>query len=228
MDPFSTSIITAVWLGILTSISPCPLATNIAAISFISKNVDNKRRVFYNGFLYTVGRMLAYFLVALIIVMSLTSVPETARFLQKYINKAIGPILIIMGFLLLDIIKLNLTSGSKFNDFLQKMSAKQGTFVTLALGFLFALSFCPVSAGIFFGSLIPLSIKYNSGIVLPLIYGLGTALPVIVFAFVIAFSTGSVAKVYNSINKFQYWAQRITGVIFILAGVYLSYTYLIK
>lgn len=228
MEPLATSIVTALWLGILTSISPCPLATNIAAISYISKNVESKKKIFSNGLLYTLGRMLAYFLIALIIVSSLTSVPEIARFLKKYINNAIGPILIIMGFLLLDIIKINLTSGGKFNEFLQRMSSKQGTFITLLLGFLFALSFCPLSAGIFFGSMIPLSIKYNSGIVLPLIYGFGTALPVIVFAFVIAFSSSSIAKVYNSINKFQYWAQRITGVIFILAGSYLTYIYLIK
>jgi cytochrome c-type biogenesis protein len=227
-ETFAASIISAVWLGILTSISPCPLATNIAAISFISKDVSSKRFVFWNGFLYTIGRMIAYMAIAIILVFSLTSVPDIANFLQKYINMVIGPLLILMGLLLLNVFKFDfLTQGSSFSDYIKKKAEKKGTATAFILGFLFALAFCPVSAGLFFGSLIPISLREGSGIILPLLYGLGTALPVIVFAFVIAFSAGSIGKVYNAINKFQFWAQRITGIIFIGAGIYLSYTYLL-
>lgn len=228
MESFAASFLSAVWLGILTSISPCPLATNIAAISFISKDIENKSTIFLNGLLYTIGRMIAYMAIAIILVMSLTSTPEIARFLQKYINLFIGPILIILGFLLLNIFKFNFFSGNGFSDYIQKKAQKKGLFTAFILGFLFAMSFCPVSAGLFFGSLIPLTLKDNSGITLPLIYGIGTALPVIVFAFVLAFSAGSIGKVYNMINKFQYWAQRITGIIFLFIGFYLSYIYILK
>lgn len=225
MEFITSGIFIALWLGILTSISPCPLATNIAAISFVSKRVGSVSKILLTGMLYTFGRMLAYTLLSMVIIFSLISVPEIARFLQKYINIILGPLLIIVGLIMTNIIKFNLSIGSKLSDKIGSKAEKSGIWGGIFLGFIFALSFCPVSAGIFFGSLLPLSLKYNSAVILPFVYGIGTALPVLVFAVVISFSANYVGKVYNQLQKFEWWAQRITGVLFIAIGLYFIYRY---
>ncbi|ROL62165.1 sulfite exporter TauE/SafE family protein [Bacteroidetes/Chlorobi group bacterium ChocPot_Mid] len=225
MEFITSGILIALWLGILTSISPCPLATNIAAISFVSKKVGSVSKILLTGMLYTFGRMLAYTLLSMVIIFSIISVPEIARFLQKYINIILGPLLIIVGLIMTNIIKFNLSIGGKLSDKIGTRAEKSGIWGGLFLGFIFALSFCPVSAGIFFGSLLPLSLKYNSAIILPFVYGIGTALPVLVFAVVISFSANYVGKVYNKLQKFEWWAQRITGILFILIGLYFIYRY---
>jgi len=227
MEFLTAGLLTALWLGILTSISPCPMATNIAAISFIGKKVGNSRAVVLSGLFYTFGRMFAYILVAAIVVYSLLSVPELARFLQKYLNVILGHLLIIVGLFLLEIVKMNLGSGISFSKKFQDSAQRNGLMGSAMLGFVFALSFCPVSAGLFFGSLIPLSLKYESSVLLPLVYGIGTALPVLVFAFVIGISVNYVGTIYNNLAKFEYWARRITGVVFIFAGLYLTWKFIL-
>jgi len=210
----------ALWLGILTSISPCPLATNITAISYIGKRVDSPLKVCLAGLLYTLGRTLVYIILGIIIVAGLLSIPTIANFLQKYMNIALGPILIIVGILLIELITFRMPYiGS---EKLQNKAQKLGIWGAGLLGMLFALSFCPVSAALFFGSLIPLSMQHKSMFLFPSLYGIGTALPVILFAFLIALSIGSVGKFYNKITQFEYWTRRITGVIFILVGIYFS------
>jgi len=217
-------LFSALWLGILTSISPCPLATNIAAMSYIGKRVDSPLKVCFAGLLYTLGRTLAYIILGIIIVAGLLSIPTVANFLQEYMNIALGPILIIVGILLLELIKFNIPSiGS---EKLQNKAQELGIWGAGLLGILFALSFCPVSAALFFGSLIPLSMQHKSMFIFPSLYGIGTALPVILFAFVIALSIGSVGKFYNKITQFEWWTRRITGIIFTLTGIYFSLIYI--
>ncbi|MDD5137093.1 MAG: sulfite exporter TauE/SafE family protein, partial [Candidatus Omnitrophica bacterium] len=130
-------ILTALWLGVLTSISPCPLATNIAAISFLSRKITHPKTVFLSGISYTIGRMLAYAILGFLIVKSLLSVPLAANFLQKYMNKALGPILIIAGLFLLDIFKLNIPSLI-IQERHQTRLAGSGIFGACILGFIFA------------------------------------------------------------------------------------------
>lgn len=226
MEIFTVGIATAFWLGILTSISPCPLATNIAAISFVGKKFDKKSVVLLSGMAYTFGRVAAYVAIAIIVVSSLLSVPDLARFFQKYLNIILGPLLIIVGLFLLEIIKLNFGKGVSYSQKFQDSILKKGIIGAAFLGFIFALSFCPVSIGLFFGSLIPLSVKYESTLLLPLVYGVGTAIPVIVFAFIIGFSANYIGQLFNALAKFEYWSRRITGILFILIGIYLSWEYI--
>jgi len=227
MEFLTAGLLTALWLGILTSISPCPMATNIAAISFIGQKVGSTKEVLLSGLFYTLGRMIAYLAVAMIVVYSLLSVPELARFLQKYLNIILGPLLIIVGLFLLEIINMNFGKGMSFSQKFQDSVQKKGIWGAAMLGFIFALSFCPVSAGLFFGSLIPLSLKYESAMFLPLIYGIGTALPVIIFAIVIGYSANYIGKIFNKLTKYEYWARRVTGVIFIIAGLYLTWEFIL-
>ena len=221
MTEYVVGIGSALWLGILTSISPCPLATNIAAISYIGRKVGNSRQVFLTGLLYTLGRTVAYLALAFVLVASVLSVPQISMFLQKYMHLALGPILIIVGMFLLGLIELNLGGGG-MSAGLQKRVDALGIWGALLLGIVFALTFCPTSAALFFGSLVPLSLKLNSSVTLPVVYGIGTALPVLIFAVILATSAQSVGKAYHVLAKIEWWARMLTGVIFVLVGLYFS------
>lgn len=227
MEAYIPGLATALWLGILTSISPCPLATNIAAVSYISKRMSRTGLVFLSGIIYTFGRMLTYLILGILLVASLISVPELAYILQKHINQFLGPLLVITGIFLLGIIPLSFHGGG-ISEHMQKRVERYGIWGAGLLGFIFALSFCPVSAAIFFGSLIPLAVKHDSGIMMPLLYGLGTALPVFAFSLILAFGARHLGKVFNHLSRFELWARRFTAFIFILVGVYYILIYLFK
>lgn len=216
----------ALWLGILTSISPCPLATNIAAISFIGRKVSRPSYVLFAGILYTIGRAVTYVVLGMLLVNSLLSMPIVSYWLQKYMYKLLGPILILVAMTLLDMLKFS-GKGSNLGQWCQKRAEGFGLAGGLFLGVIFAISFCPVSAALFFGSLIPLSIKNSSGILLPLIYGVGTAVPVFVFGLLIAVSANSLAKAFQKVTQFEIWARRITGGIFLVIGIYFTLAYTI-
>ncbi len=214
-----TGIVSAFWLGILTAISPCPLATNIAAISFIGRKAGHKPHVIGSGLLYSAGRTLAYVLLGAVITAGLLGSAEISRFLQKYMNEALGPILILLGLVLLGWIGSGISlhvGGEKLQE-----KAKQGGIIwAVPIGFIFALSFCPVSAGLFFGGLLPLALKQQSTALLPVVYGIGTSLPVVVFAFILAFGSASLGKAFNKLTHIEIWIRRLAGTAFILAGIY--------
>jgi cytochrome c biogenesis protein CcdA len=220
-------ILTALWLGILTSISPCPLATNIAAVTFISKTIVHPRRVFLSGMAYTLGRVAAYSTLGILIIKSLLSVPAVATFLQRYMNMALGPILVIVGVLLLDIFRFRMAGLSISHDRQHKLAAS-GMPGAFALGFLFALAFCPLSAAIFFGSLIPLAMQSPFGAGLPVLYGAGTALPVIIFATAIAAGATTMSHWFHRITTFEKYIRRVTGIVFIAVGLYYISRYIIR
>ena len=225
MNDFLIASASALWLGILTSISPCPLATNIAAISFVGRKVNKPGFVFCTGVLYTIGRTITYIVLGIILVRSLLSMPVVSHWLQKYMYKLLGPILILVAMILLDMIRFT-TKGSNLGQWCQQRADKFGLVGALFLGLIFALSFCPVSAALFFGSLIPLSIKHSSGVVLPLIYGIGTALPVFIFALIMAFSANFLGKTFNKLSKFELWIRYTTGIIFMIIGFYYCFKYI--
>ena len=209
---------TALWLGILTSISPCPLATNIAAISYVGRKVDKARWVLFAGLLYTLGRALAYVAVALLVTRSLQAIPGVSMFLQKNMNLAIGPLLLIVGLLLLGIV--NFTSSGGMSGVVQKRVDHMGIWGAGLFGIILALAFCPVSAGLFFGALIPLAIKHNA-VLMSSLYGIGTALPVIVFAVILAFAAHLIGVMFKKLTTVEIWMRRITATAMILTGVYL-------
>jgi cytochrome c-type biogenesis protein len=209
----------ALWLGILTSISPCPLATNIAAISYVGRKVGNTRSVLFSGLLYTLGRSCAYIAIALVATRSVQMIPGISHFLQKYMNLAAGPILFIVGILLLDLFRFNFGGGA-MNTTLQARVDKMGTWGAGLLGIVFALTLCPVSAGLFFGGLIPLALKGHS-LLMSTLFGIGTALPVIGFALLLAFAAHWVGTVFNKLTVIEIWVRRITAVMMLLIGIYL-------
>ncbi|MDD5225027.1 MAG: aromatic aminobenezylarsenical efflux permease ArsG family transporter [bacterium] len=216
---FWLGALSAFWLGLLTAISPCPLATNIAAISFIGRKIGSPRRAFFSGAAYTIGRSLTYIVIAAVLVAGLTAVPQASWFLQKYMNQFLGPLLIIVGMFLLELIRFT-PPALVSNKRMEKQAEKSGLMSSGFLGIMFALSFCPVSAALFFGSLVPLSVKHDSVFILPLFYGIGTGLPVLAFALAIALGAKSLTQVFNRLGRVELWARRGTGMIFILIGIY--------
>ena len=220
MQSFYLDVFSAFWLGILTSISPCPLATNIAAVSFISRNLGSSKKVFWSGLLYAAGRMLTYVAIAVLAVASLLSLPEVSFFLETNMHKIIGPLLIVVGVILLDVLPFTF-SASLVSSSMQEKAGKWGLWGSGILGIIFALTFCPLSAALFFGSLIPLAIDGKSAVLMPSVYGLGTALPVIAFAFVMAFGVKSIGRVFDKLTQIEKWVRKLTAVVFIGAGLYL-------
>jgi len=211
-------ILSAFILGLMTAISPCPLATNITAMAFISKDINNKRKVFLNGLIYTLGRSISYTIIGLIFYFGASKF-IVAGFIQKYGERSLGPILILIGLFMLDIIKIKFPGLNKLNEKMQQKE-KFGFWGTLLLGIVFALGFCPYSGVLYFGMLIPMTISSASGLYLPIIFAIGTGLPVIIFAWFIAFTVGGISSVYNKIKVFEKWFRRVVAVIFLLVGIY--------
>ena len=220
---FAAALGSALWLGLLTAVSPCPLATNIAAISFIGRQVGRRSAVLASGLLYALGRAATYVVLGAMLAAGLLAAAESSRFLQRYMNEIIGPVLIVLGMVLLGWIgsgrSVNLAGAG-----VQARAARGGVIWAGMLGILFALSFCTVSAGLFFGGLIPLAVRQDSVLALPAAYGLGTALPVLVFAFLLAFSAEAVGRVFDRLTATERWVRAGAGGIFILAGLYLTLT----
>lgn len=218
----------ALWLGLLTAISPCPLATNIAAVSYVGKRVDRPALALAGGLIYTLGRTLSYILVALLVVQGLLSLSAVSMFLQRNLNLALGPVLVLVGLLLLDLVPWPWAgSGSRCFEKLQKRADSLGLWGAGLLGLTFALAFCPVSAALFFGSLVPLAIEHQSPLLLPSAYGIGTAVPVVAFSFILAFSAHRISRAFNALTVIERWMRRVTAIVFILVGGYYGLVYLL-
>ena len=209
----------ALWLGILTSISPCPLATNIAAVSYVGRRLGSARAILLSGALYTAGRTLAYTALGAAAVWSLMSMVAVSGFLQGTFHRLLGPLLIALGLLLLGVIKLSLPGGG-LSEQLRRRVDRAGVWGAGLLGIVFALAFCPVSAGLFFGGLIPLAADRGSPLVLPALYGVGTALPVAIAAVLIAAGAGWIDLALGKVRVFERWARVVTAAVFIGVGVY--------
>lgn len=218
-DGSSWPILTALLLGLMTAISPCPLATNITATAYLSKDIGNKRRVLFNGVFYTLGRMFTYTALGLVFYFGASQF-RVAKLLQGVGGMWLGVALVVIGVLMLDVIKLGGFGTGKITERLGRKEGKKTYLDAFLLGLLFALAFCPYSGVLYFGGLIPMTIASPSGLLLPPVFAIATGLPVIVIAWIVAYSVGNVGKFYNKMNVFQKWFKRIAAAVFIVVGVY--------
>jgi len=212
------AFLTAFILGLMTAISPCPLATNISAIGFISRDLENRRGVFIKGLIYTLGRAVSYTGLGVILFLGASKMKISLLF-QGWGEKLLGPLLILIGIFMLDFIRIKFPGFSGLTEKIGERSRKS-YWGTLLLGLVFALAFCPYSAVLYFGMLIPVTIASASGLYLPIVFAIATGLPVIIFAWLLAYAVGNVGKLYNRIKIFELWFRRIVAVVFILAGIY--------
>jgi len=218
LDSTQYSFVTALILGLMTAISPCPLATNISAIGFISRNIEDRKRVFISGLIYTLGRAISYTVLAVILYFGASRMHVSMLF-QGWGEKLLGPLLIVIGLFMLDIIKINFPALSKLTERIGERG-KGSYWSTLLLGIVFALAFCPYSGVLYFAMLIPITVASASGLYLPVVFAVATGLPVILFAWLLAYAVGNVGKLYNHIKIFELWFRRVVAVLFIGVGVY--------
>ena len=226
IDSYNIPLLTAFLLGILTSISPCPLATNITAIAYISKEIKTVKNTLFNGLFYTLGRGISYTLLATLVYFGLSSFQISSIF-QGWGDKILGPILIIIGLIMFGIIKINFGKGGEKLEKIKIWLAQKGFIGSFLLGMLFALAFCPYSGVLFFGALIPLVLKSAEGLLLPPIFAFGTGLPVILFSFIIAFAVQRLSQVFQIMQKIEKVMRYSVATIFIIAGAYYT-QYLVK
>jgi cytochrome c biogenesis protein CcdA len=223
--PLAVSV-SALWLGLMTSVSPCPLAANIAAMSYVGREVGSRRRALVAGVLYTVGRVLAYVALAAILVGGLLSIPQVAHFLQAHMNRVLGPLLVAVGLVLLEWVPVP-GFGSGLYDRTGRRLIRAGVLGALPLGAVLALAFCPVSAGLFFGGLVPLALEHRSSLWLPVLYGLGTGLPVVVFAVLVSAGVAWAGSAFHRLQAVERWTRRLTAVVVIIVGLHYTWSYTI-
>ena len=215
----SLPIVSALILGLMTAISPCPLATNITATAYISKNITNKKKVFISGLLYALGRAFSYTVLGVVLFFGASKF-EIALFFNQNGEKFLGPLLIIIGLIMLNVIKLNFLGNINITEKLSEKFKSKGLLGSFLIGVIFALAFCPYSGALFFGMLIPMTISNAGGLYLPLVFAIGTGLPVILFTYLLAFAAGSIGVFYNKIKSVEKWMRYIAGIVFILVGLY--------
>jgi cytochrome c-type biogenesis protein len=218
LDSTSMPWLTALLLGLMTAISPCPLATNITAVGFISKDIENRNQVFLKGLYYTIGRAITYTLIPLIIYFG-ADMFKFSGFFQRYGEKVIGPLLILIGIFLLGVIKINFPGSGKFSEKMENKESWRFLDVVL-LGIVFALAFCPYSGVLYFGMLVPLTLSSTSGLYLPVVFAIATGIPVIVTAWVLAYTVSGIGGFYHKIKLFELWFRRVVAIVFIIIGIY--------
>ena len=212
-------LLAAFALGLLTAVSPCPLATNITATAYIAKTINSKSKVIFSGLLYTFGRMFSYTTIGALIYFGLSTF-QLAKIFQGNGEKFIGLVMIIIGLILLDVSKLNFLSNGNITDKLSEKFKEKGLLGAFLLGALFALAFCPYSGALFFGMLIPMTLASEAGLAIPIVFSLGTGLPVLIFAFVIAFSIEKLGKYFKAITKIEKVMRVVAGLTFVITGLY--------
>jgi cytochrome c-type biogenesis protein len=218
LDQSQYAFLTAIILGLMTAISPCPLATNISAIGFISRDITNGKRVFLNGLVYTLGRALSYTGLAVVLYFGASKI-DVAMIFQGWGEKVLGFLLIVIGLFMLDVLKIKFPGFSKLTERIGE-NGRGSYWTSLLLGMVFALAFCPYSGVLYFAMLIPMTIASPSGLFLPVLFAISTGLPVLIFAWLLAFAVGNVGKLYNRIKVFELWFRRVVGVVFIGVGIY--------
>jgi sulfite exporter TauE/SafE len=219
LDNSQYAFLTAAVLGLMTAISPCPLATNISAIGYISRDLDDRRRVFLNGLVYTLGRAITYVAIALIIFFGAGQMDISGWF-QRWGEKMLGPALIIIGLFMLDFIRLRLPGS--MGSLTEKIGerGRKSYLGTLLLGMLFAMAFCPYSGVLYFVMLIPMTVTSAEGLYLPLVFAVATGIPVIIFAWLLAYAAGHVGKVYSRLKTIELWFRKVVAVLFIGVGIW--------
>jgi len=213
------TLLSAFLLGLITAISPCPLATNITATAYISKNIQNPKKVFWSGVIYTLGRATSYSVIGLILFFGASKF-QVAKLFSQYGERLLGPILLIVGLIMLNVIKLNFLGKSNFQEKFSERFKDKGYLGSYLLGVIFALAFCPYSGALFFGVLVPMTIADASGLYLPLVFAVGTGLPVIFFAYILAFSVGKMSSYFNKVQRFEKIMRYVIGGVFIIVGLY--------
>src|SRR5665648_51311 len=214
-------ILAAFLLGLLASIGPCPLATNVTTLGYMARQFSDWRAVLATGVSYILGRVTAYGLIGIMVLVAGARVSKMAGWLQSVAEIGLGPLLILVGLVLLDLVRPNLVLSSGPIAQFQERIAHIRFIGAFALGIMFALAFCPYSAALYFGILIPLAFKSTAGLTLPLLFGVGTGIPVLVLGIPLALGLKQAAVGLNILGKVEPIIRKVVAFMFIGVGIYL-------
>jgi cytochrome c biogenesis protein CcdA len=220
MGTSNIALVAAFFIGLMVAISPCPLATNIAAIAYISKKINNRKNILITSIVYTLGRMFTYVSLTSLIVYIGVNVQTISLFLENYAEKILGPLLVFVGLVMLNFIRLPSFKGSSKLDKLKEKLTEKGYLGSFLLGIIFALTFCPISGVLFFGMLIPLSLKISDGLIIPSVFAFATGLPVIILSSILAYSISKIGKIIHNLQILEKYIRYVVAVVFILIGLY--------
>jgi len=224
-ENYNIPILSAFILGLMTAISPCPLATNITATAYISKNISSKRKVLLSGLLYSLGRGFSYTAIGMALYFGASKF-HIARFFNQNGEKFLGPLLILIGLIMLNVIKLKFLGNSAFQEKISEYFKDKGLLGSFLIGVIFSLAFCPYSGALFFGMLIPMTIASANGLYLPIVFAFGTGIPVILFTYLLAFTAGKVGIFFNRITKIEKLMRTLAGIVFIIIGFYYVFIFM--
>ncbi|MCQ2385825.1 MAG: aromatic aminobenezylarsenical efflux permease ArsG family transporter [Clostridia bacterium] len=227
MSELSETLLLSGWLGILCAISPCPLAGNIAAISFLTRQTGNTRRIMLCGVLYVIGRMVTYIAIGIFLTLGLAAAPGLSYNLQKYMTLLMGPLMILVSVVLLNLIEIKLPQWLPDGRYFQMMLQRFDAAGALFLGIIFALNFCPTSAALYFGTLLPMMVKSPAPFILASVFGAATGIPVMMLTFLLALGTEKIGRIYNCMTDIQRWVQKCTGILFLCWGLWMTMRYTI-
>ena len=224
-ENYNIPILSAFILGLMTAISPCPLATNITATAYISKNISSKRKVLLSGLLYSLGRGFSYTAIGMALYFGASKF-HIARFFNQNGEKFLGPLLILIGLIMLNVIELKFLGNSAFQEKISEYFKDKGLLGSFLIGVIFSLAFCPYSGALFFGMLIPMTIASANGLYLPIVFAFGTGIPVILFTYLLAFTAGKVGIFFNRITKIEKLMRTLAGIVFIIIGFYYVFIFM--
>ncbi|MDD2471974.1 MAG: aromatic aminobenezylarsenical efflux permease ArsG family transporter [Dehalococcoidales bacterium] len=213
------TILAAILLGLMASVGPCTMATNIASIAYISRRITDRKYAIIASLLYSLGRMISYTLIGLLIIAIGMETPAIRNFLEDMGTYVLGPLLILAGLLMLVIDRFSFGGGGRLAALGNKVS-DWGLVGALLMGIIFAFAFCPYSAVLFFAVLIPVALTTTGGIFLPPLFAIGTGLPVIFFGVLIAAGVTAASKWINNLGKAEKILRIIMAIVFIGVGIY--------
>jgi cytochrome c biogenesis protein CcdA len=209
----------ALALGLWTAVQPCPMTANLAAVAYLGRRAGSPASALFAALLYAAGQIIAYIILALLVLDGMASAWRLSELLQRHVNQILGPVWIVTAMFLLDLIHVRMPGVGVGPKWQSRIDA-WGTWTALPLGIVLALGFCPVSATIFFVDLLTIAAGGGSHIIYPALYALGAALPVLTFAVLLGTGARWLAAALNRTQQVQRWLNRLAGGVLLAVGIY--------
>ncbi|MBI2755938.1 MAG: sulfite exporter TauE/SafE family protein [Chloroflexi bacterium] len=222
-DSIGVPIVAALLLGLLGATSPCQLTTNASALAFVSRRLEGPVP---SALAYLLGKALVYTAVGVAVLLTGQQLAQSSIPFIVFARKVLGPLMIVIGLVFLGVLRAPswLAMGHGVSEWLEERAGGglRGSFL---LGTAFAFAFCPTLFLLFFGLTIPLALQSSMGVLYPPAFALGTTLPLLALAGLLAFGTSGLGGSLHSLGRTNRVLERIAGVVLVLAGLNDTFVY---
>lgn len=223
-DAINIPLLSALLFGLMGALAPCQLSTNVAALAFVTRSENESRRTGWQVLAFVAGKVTVYALIGGLVVASslrINQVSETVIPVVVLARRALGPLLIVVGLFMLGVLRLHVSVGANASRRLEQwVGEKHGLLPSYLLGVAFSFTFCPTLFMLFFGLTVPLAIASPAGVVLPGVFAVGTVLPVLVLAGVVASGRVALTHSLKRIRRANALLQRFAAVVLIVVGLH--------